>query len=239
MKKIKITGPVRSKQLGVPRPKAKGDWVLVKIMVAPMCTEYEDFSSGAECECLGHEADGEVVEVDSKGYVNEGDRVVVMPQYPCGKCDLCKAGDYIYCENTYNFLQYTGSDHGSETYAQYILKPSWLLAKIPDSMSYEHASMLCCGLGPTFGAMKEMGTGRKDCVLITGLGPVGLRGIINGIYRGAQIIGVSLNPYRNKLVMELGVYRRVLKSDSQCKQPAYQERINAIWDLALQPELYS
>ena len=220
MKKLKIAGAGRSEQLEVPRPKAKGDWALVKIMVAPMCTEYEDFSSGAECECLGHEAAGEVVEIDKKGSVNLGDRVVVMPQYPCGICDLCRAGDYIYCENTFDFPGYTGSDHGSETYAQYILKPSWLLAKIPDSMTYEHASMLCCGLGPTFGAMKEMGTGKKDDVLITGLGPVGLGGIINGIYMGARIIGVSRNSYRNKLAMKLGA-ETVLHPDD----PGIREKI--------------
>lgn len=204
MKKIRITGKKQSEIVEIPFPHAIKDWALVKIMVAPMCTEYKDYLAGNRCECLGHEAAGEVIDVAGEGGIRTGDRVVVMPQYPCGECDLCRAGDYIYCENVVDFPGYTGSRIGSETYAQYILKPAWLLPKIPDDMSYEHAGMLCCGLGPAFGAMEQMGTKSSHTIMITGLGPVGLGGVINGVSRGARVIGVSRNKYRNELAKELG-----------------------------------
>ena len=44
----------------------------------------------------------------------------------------------------------------ANTYAEHLLKQDWLLIPIPDNMSYNHAAMACCGLGPTFGAMQLM-----------------------------------------------------------------------------------
>lgn len=214
MKKVRINGKQSAEIIEVPRPKAKGDWALVKILVAPMCTEYKSYNSGEECECLGHEAAGEVVEVGRQGYVKVGDRVVVMPQFPCGKCALCLSGEYIHCENLIDIKEYTGSAEGAETYAQYILKSSWLLPKIPDHISYEHASMLCCGLGPTFGAMERMKVDSFETVLITGLGPVGLGGIINGVFRGARVIGVTKNEYRSNLAIELGASEIINPDDA-------------------------
>jgi L-iditol 2-dehydrogenase len=145
-----------------------------------------------------------VVEIAQLGYVEVGDRVVVMPQYPCGQCSLCISGEYIHCESVHDCVSFTGSAEGSATYAQYMLKPAWLLAKIPDGMSYEHAGMLCCGLGPTHGAMEKMGVGAFDTVLITGMGPVGLGGIINAVFRCASVIAIVGNPYRAGLAKELG-----------------------------------
>ena len=77
----------------------------------------------------------------------------------------------------------------SATYAQYMHKMEDLLCLIPEGVSYEHGGMACCGLGPTFGAMEQMQVNSLDTVMVTGLGPVGLGGIINAHYRGARVIG--------------------------------------------------
>jgi L-iditol 2-dehydrogenase len=213
MQKVIITGPKKAELIDVPTPKPKFDWVLVKIKVAPLCTEFESYENGEMEFALGHEAAGEVVAVDQPGHLEIGDRVVVMPQYPCGKCSLCLSGEYIHCEDIYNIEQFTGSPEGSSTYAQYILKPAWLLPKIPADISYEHASMLCCGLGPTFGAMERMQVNAFDTVLITGMGPVGLGGVINAVYRGARVIALVRNPYRSKLAKDLGADQIINPND--------------------------
>lgn len=204
MKKVKITGIRKAEIINVTVPEIIGDWALVKILVAPMCTEYKLFNTGKENPPLGHEAVGEVIKVSQSGKVHVGDRVVVMPGYPCGKCDLCVSGEYIHCVNFIDFKGFTGSLDGSDTYAQYIIKPSWLLPVIPDHISNEHASMLCCGLGPTFGAMETMEVNCNSSVLISGIGPVGLGGVVNGVFRGAKVICVSRNEYRSKLALDLG-----------------------------------
>lgn len=107
--------------------------------------------------------------------------------------------------------------------AQYMLKPDWLLVPIPDDMSYEHASMACCGLGPTFGAMESMNVDAFDTVLITGLGPVGLGGVINARVRGARVIGVDGNPWRAQRARELGA-EVVLDPQDENTLPTIMER---------------
>lgn len=204
MKKVVITGERQAAVVEVPDPEPKDDWVLVKVHIAPMCTEYKAFVAGNRLEYLGHEAVGEVVGVAQPCKVEVGDRVVVQPQYPCGKCWLCVSGNYIRCRDTHDFAAFTGSPEGRATMAQYVLKPSWLLSPIPDDVSYEHASLAICALGPTFGAFEDMGLSAFDTVLICGLGPVGLGGVINAYFRGARVIGVEPRPERRQRATQLG-----------------------------------
>jgi threonine dehydrogenase-like Zn-dependent dehydrogenase len=207
VKKAVILGERQAACVDVPDPRAKDDWVVVKVHAAPMCTEYKAFVGGHRSDFLGHEAAGEVVEVAQPGRVRVGDRVVVMPQTPCGRCALCVAGDYIHCEQPVDFAQYHGTREGSATMAQYLLKPSWLLPPIPDEVSYERASLACCALGPSCGAFEGMGLSRFDTVLITGLGPVGLGAVVNARFRGARVFAVDPVPFRVERALRMGVER--------------------------------
>ncbi len=200
MKAAAITGPRQAALLDQPDLQARGNLVVVEVQAAPMCTEYKAYREGHLSQSLGHEAAGKVVEVAQPGPVQVGDRVAVMPQYPCGRCALCVAGDYIHCQHLLDMRQ----AGGIATYAQYLLKPDWLLLPLADDLSYSHGSMACCGLGPTFGAMQRLGVSAFDTVLITGMGPVGLGGVINGVYRGARVIAVEQHPYRRQLALDLG-----------------------------------
>lgn len=204
MEVVAITAPRQAGIVQRPEPLVKGNFVKVRITVAPMCTEFKGYKEGWATDVIGHEAAGEVVEVAQPGRVKVGDRVVVMPQYPCGKCELCTAGDYIYCEHNVDPLAICSSPSGTAAYAQYIIKQDWLLLPVPDDISTEHAAMACCGLGPTFGAMQRMAVNAFDTVLVVGLGPVGLGGVINSVQRGARVIGVESHPYRTRLAKALG-----------------------------------
>jgi len=204
VKVVAITGKREAALIEKPDPQPHENIVVVKIQVIPMCTEYKAFAAGQCSESLGHEAAGEVAAIAQPCRVKVGDRVVVMPQYPCGRCPLCLRGDYIYCQQGIDVLKESGNVAGRATFAQFVLKQDWLLLPIPDDLSYEHASMACCGLGPTFGAMQRMNVDAFDTVLLTGMGAVGLGGVINGVVRGARIIAVESHPYRAKLARELG-----------------------------------
>jgi threonine dehydrogenase-like Zn-dependent dehydrogenase len=72
-------------------------------------------------------------------------------------------------------------------------------------MSYVHASLACCALGPSFGAFREMRLDAFDTVLITGAGPVGLGAVVNAIYWGAPTIVVESVPYRVEVARRMGV----------------------------------
>lgn len=204
MKRVTVLGKRRAGIKCGRMPQATANWVVIKVHAAPMCTEYKAFAAGATRGSYGHEAAGEVVAVSQSSRVRVGDRVVAMPMHACGRCGLCLAGDYIHCQDGFDFAALHGSDDGDMTMAQYLLKQDWMLLPIPNGMSCERAGMACCGLGATFGAFQKMAVDRHDTVLITGLGPVGLGGVINAVYRGARVIGVEANSYRAALALELG-----------------------------------
>ena len=204
MKKAVILGKCQAELVDAPDPQPKENWAVVKVHVTPMCTEYKMFRTGHAPEFLGHEAAGEVVAVAQPGRVKVGDRVVVMPQWPCGKCALCVSGDYIHCENNHDFVAFTGSSHGRDTYAQYVLKPDWLLPAIPDGVSYERGSLALCALGPSFGAFQAMGLSAFDTVLVTGLGPVGLGAVVNARYRGARVLAADPVEWRAERARQMG-----------------------------------
>ena len=202
--KARIVGERQADVVPTSRPEPIDDWVLVKVHASAMCTEYKAWMAGRRMDAIGHEGAGEVVAVDQPGRVQVGDRVVVMPQFPCGTCALCRAGDYIYCEDTIDFAAVHGTREGSTTFAHYVLKPSWLLLPIPDGVTYEQATMAIDGIGASFGGMQAIGVDAFDTVLISGLGPVGLGGVINARFRGARVLAVEPAPWRAALGRELG-----------------------------------
>lgn len=201
MKKVVISGIKQTEVIEVPIPVPFDDWVLVKVYAVPICTEYKAWKTGGSYP--GHEAAGEVVAVAKPCDVKVGDHVAVMPGMPCGVCSLCRSGDYIHCEGESNFSEFVDAVEG-DTHVQYVLKPSWLLAPMPDGMSFEKGGLACCALGPTLGGCERMNVGAFDTLLITGLGPVGLGGVVNGKFRGAKVIGVDGVEYRRNKALELG-----------------------------------
>lgn len=218
MKRVAVLGQERAGVEIAEAPAARDNWAVVKVHVAPMCTEYKAFAAGSSHGLYGHEAAGEVVEVAQPSRVRVGDRVVAMPMNACGKCALCLGGEYIHCIDGFDFAAVHGRSDGLGTMAQYLLKQDWMLLPIPDGMTYDHASMACCGLGPAFGAMQRMRVDRHDTVLITGLGPVGLGGVINAVYRGARVIAVDSIAYRAELARELGADAVVNPLDADALQ---------------------
>ena len=187
-----------------PEPKTSGDLVEVKVLIAPMCTEYLARRPGGPAGVLGHEAVGVVVDAAASARVARGDRVVVMPQFGCGSCELCTSGEHIHCPNQRDVLAETGSDYGTATFAQYLIKPDWLLLPVPDDISLRHAALTCCGLGPGWTAAERTRITACDTVTVTGCGPVGLGAIVNARARGALVIAIEENPYRRELARALG-----------------------------------
>jgi len=203
MKRAMLFGDGTAGLVDAANPVAKGEWALVKVHAAPLCTEYK-YTRGEPAPHIGHEAAGEVVAVDTPGPVQPGDRVVVMPLTSCGSCALCRAGDYIYCEQNLDFGSIHGNWEGSGTLTQYLLKPARLLMPIPEDMSYDRASLACCGLGPSFGAFRRMYLQAGETVLIVGAGPVGLGALVNALFIGARPIVVEPGPWRAQRARDMG-----------------------------------
>jgi len=204
MKKVVILGERQVGLIDAPDPYPIEDWVVVKVEASALCTEYKSYLTGRELQLGGHEGVGEVVAIAQPGSVKIGDRVVIWPQIPCGKCALCNSGNYVYCENSADFEKLMGNKNGLGTFAQYVLKPSWLLPHIPDNMSYEHATMAIDGIGASFGAFQAIDINAFDTLLVTGLGPVGLGAVVNARFRGTRVIGVEPVQWRREQAVKMG-----------------------------------
>jgi L-iditol 2-dehydrogenase len=204
MKKAVILGERQAGLIEVPDLQPVKEWVVVKVQASALCTEYKSYLVGRELQLGGHEGVGEVVAVAQPGSVKIGDRVVILPQLPCGKCVLCRGGDYVYCENSLDFEKVFGNKNGLGTFGQYVLKPDWLLPSIPDNVSYEHATMAIDGIGASFGAFQAIDINAFDILLVTGLGPVGLGAVVNACFRGTRVIGVEPVPWRRERALQMG-----------------------------------
>ena len=205
MKTAAITGPGKVEIVDRPIPVAWGDLVVVKILVAPMCTENKGRKTGEISDVLGHEAAGVVVDAGSSVRVAVGDRVVVMPQTSCGRCRYCVSGEHMYCQSPRDILAESGQTYGVATFAQYMLKPDWLLLPVPDDVSLAHAAAAGCLLGPSFNAAERMTLSAVDTLLVSGCGPVGLGAIAHGLGRGARVLALETHPFRQQLAADLGV----------------------------------
>jgi threonine dehydrogenase-like Zn-dependent dehydrogenase len=209
MKTVQILGCRQASLIDKPMPSVRGSYVRIEIRAAPMCNEYLAYRDLVFLErnrpdSLGHEIAGVVVEAPAGASVDLGQRVVALCGFPCGRCEVCSDGYYSHCPQPDDPLDVCASPSGECGFARYAIKPDWLLLPIPHDMSYEHASMACCGLGPTFGAMQRMQVGAGSTVLITGLGAVGLGGVLNAKFRGATVISVVRSPYRAEIARKLG-----------------------------------
>lgn len=180
----------------VPEPTPEPGWVVVKVMVTPICgSDRGAFLAEEENRWGGHEGAGVVAETAEHCRFKRGDRVLISPAGGCGTCPLCLSGDYIYCPN---------GPPPTSHFAQYVKKKEDILRSLPDDVSFEVGSLGGCALSPGFSALDRMRVGAFDTVLVTGLGPVGLGAVAIASFRGARVLGVEPEAFRRNLALEVG-----------------------------------
>ena len=86
----------------------------------------------------------------------------------CGRCDPCRAGDFILCRN----MQVAGVSYDGG-YADYMVAPVTALARIPDDLSAVDAAPLLCAGVTTFNPLRHSGARPGDVVAIQGMGGLG------------------------------------------------------------------
>ena len=179
-----------------PTPAAEPGWAVVRAMALPICgSDKGAFLNPGENRYAGHEGTGIVEEVAPGSRLKPGDRVVIAPQSTCGVCELCHAGDYIYCPDRPRFMNH---------YHQFVKKQEAIMPLLPEDIRLEVGSLAGCALCPAFSALDLARVGAFDTVLVAGLGPVGLGAVAIASFRGARVLGVDQEPFRRSLAMELG-----------------------------------
>ena len=197
--KAVATGRRKAWLVDLPVPQPQGHEVVVKLHASPICgSNMGAFTGDGEWVNDGHEGAGEVVAVAQSNLLKVGDRVALAPLNVCGRCADCLRGDIIFCKHRPPI-------HGN--FAQFTRLADVLCTRIPDDLSYEHASLMGCALGPAHEAIKRLGLRPSDTVVISGLGPVGLGATALAAWHGAQVIALDPEPYRRDLAAKLGAAR--------------------------------
>ncbi len=186
-----------------------GSEVLVKIAACAIChsdIHYIDGAWGGTLPAVyGHEAAGIVEKVGPQvATTAPGDRVVVTLLRSCGHCRYCAAGNSQFCETKFPLdraspLSGSGGEaitHGLRTaaFAEAALVEESQVAKISESLRFEVASLLSCGVLTGFGAVvntAKVPVGAS--VVVIGAGGVGLNCVQGAALSGAQpIIAVDI-----------------------------------------------
>ncbi len=179
----------------IPVPEKQKDYHLVKVSYCGICGTDVHLYNGDEGSVKmvpktvpGHELSGTLVET--------GEKVTVDPNYYCGECSNCIAGNPHYCENIFN----TGvTVNGGFT--EYVLAHESQIHKIPDNVSLEAAAFAepisCCIHGADL-----TGLDSSDRVLILGAGTIGLIMLQLCIAAGADYISVT-EPVEGKRINAL------------------------------------
>jgi threonine dehydrogenase-like Zn-dependent dehydrogenase len=194
--KVVATGGGKAWLVDAPVPRPRGREVVVRMHACPVCgSNMHAFHDDGEHVNQGHEGAGEVVAVEQSNLLQVGDRVALAPLNACGGCADCRRGDVIFC-------RHRPEVHG--TFAPYVRVADVMCTRIPDALSYEHAALMGCGLGPAYEALKRLNVGAFDTVVVAGLGPVGLGATALAAFRGARVVAFDPEPHRRKLAGTLG-----------------------------------
>lgn len=148
----------------------------------------------------GHEPAGIVAEVGpGVRWVRVGDRVSVYHYRGCGHCKYCAAGQLMWCAERRG---YGGPIHGSD--ADFLLTDERNCLPLPPDFSFEVGALIACNTGTAFSSMRKLAPSGRDCLVVFGLGPVGLNGVLIAKAVGARVVGVDVSPPRRQLAADLG-----------------------------------
>jgi S-(hydroxymethyl)glutathione dehydrogenase/alcohol dehydrogenase len=207
----------------------KSGEVLVELKATGICHTDHFTLSGADPEglfpaILGHEGAGVVVDVGpGVRSVKKGDHVILLYTPECRECKSCLSRKTNLCtairatqgkgmmpDGTSRFsLQGKPVMHymGCSSFANYTVLPEIAVAKIREDAPFDKVCYIGCGVTTGIGAVVFTAKVEPGAsVVVFGLGGIGLNVIQGAQLVGArQIVGVDLNPRREKLAKQFGM----------------------------------
>jgi L-iditol 2-dehydrogenase len=194
MRSLLFNAPDDVELVDAPVPDAPDDRVLVRIEASAICGSELHAPAGWN---PGHEGAGVVERApDGCGY-DVGDRVGVSAVVGCTKCEQCRKGEQLFCDE--------GPRYNLAMHADYVAVEPSALRRMPDGISARDAVLISGDtLGVPVRAFRRLPTSSGDRVLVIGLGPIGLGHTLLRAHEGAEVIAIEPSEYRRELAMKLG-----------------------------------
>ena len=214
IKTIAVTGEKQTEIMNLTTPDLRNGEALIKVHAVALCTLEQRIFRGEvkmPLPCTGgHEVSGEIVALGdgvNKKMWAPGDRVAVRLLYNCGECYYCRTGHANLCERAQKKPVREGLLIGPGGLCDYVIVNTGYLLKIPDTLSYEEASLtepLACVVHSVTKANIQLG---EDVVVIGG-GIMGQYHVMLAKRRGARVIMSEVDENRRALARKLGLSDR-------------------------------
>lgn len=184
-------------------PAVTADDILVRVSAAGLCgTDYRIWSGDravAYPRVMGHEFLGRVEAVGPRvTRARPGDRVVIEPNYSCGRCPLCLEGNRNLClSRTAIGIDVDGG------FAELARVPERCAWPVPAALADEDV-LLCEPLAVVVRAVGRGAPRPGESAAVVGAGTLGLLAIQVLSARGARVLALGRTPRRFVLALELG-----------------------------------
>jgi len=205
MKCVKINGVKSFEVSELENPVSKDGSVVVKVEACGICGSDIHYWDSGEPKGLvmGHEFSGVVVDPGSRNDLKEGDRVTGLPISPCGDCEPCRTGNPQYCAKTWSeAVGLALTNPGG--YAEYTSCRADMVKKIPDTLSFDEASMVEPSAVSLHAVnLADIKVGSR--VLVVGGGIIGLMAAEFAKMNGASYVAMlETNPKRGRKAVGFG-----------------------------------
>jgi 2-desacetyl-2-hydroxyethyl bacteriochlorophyllide A dehydrogenase len=184
-------------------PRPGPDDVLVRVHAAGLCgTDYRIWTGErvvAYPRVMGHEFVGHIEALgDGVSNLATGDRVVIEPNYSCGRCPLCREGNRNLCfSRTAIGIDVDGG------FAELVTIPARCCWKIPEGIDDFHA-LLTEPLAVVVRAVLRAEPAPGKTAAVVGAGTLGLLALQVLRAHGVRVLVVARTPTRLPLASDLG-----------------------------------
>ena len=203
MKAALLMEPRRIRMGDIAEPSPAADEVLIEPAVAGICGTDISFFLGHRIVpypfVLGHEVIGRVTgRGASVTKLSVGQRVIVEPNYPCGRCALCLKGRGAVCAQKGSMgVNLPGC------FSEKALAPAEFVWPLPETISDQDAATIE-PLTVSLHGLLQSGTQRGETVAVLGCGVVGLLLIHAAVAMGIRVLAHDQHAGKVEMARSLG-----------------------------------
>lgn len=173
----------------------------------------------------GHELMGRVMALgEGVTAFQAGQRVIVEPNYPCGRCALCLSGRGAVCAQKRSM-----GVNAPGCFAQQTLAPEEFVWAIPDSISDLDAATIE-PLAVSVHGLLVSGAKAGDTVAVLGCGVVGLLLIHAAVAAGVRVIAHDRLPEKQNMAERLGA--RIPSAGDEVEAHWQKENVSTVFECA-------
>jgi D-arabinose 1-dehydrogenase-like Zn-dependent alcohol dehydrogenase len=198
----------------LPEPTLDAGMALIEILTCGVCaTDVKTirgrlpFSDRLELPHVpGHEIYGRVLRTEPTDLLEAGMHAIVYQYWPCGRCDSCRRGVEVLCDDLQSWIGFM--DDGG--FRERIAVPVERLIPVPRTIDPIHGAPLSCALGSAYRATITRGGARPgSTVAVIGLGGVGIHIAQIAVAAGANVVGFDIHEPTLEVArgLSLDVYR--------------------------------